>query len=551
MATQLPSAGKFLAGVALPAGAAAASQDPVDIATMFARLRSVPALALATYHPELNAGEAEWIAQRNRERDWEEAQKVNRRELTPQEQIANFEWQYPGTIERQLMLEYLRRQQEKQLPGPRRAPVQPVAQQEVRAIEPRRKADGGSVKQSSPGVNVPDGAQEFIDAVRKKFAIGGAVGMETTPDMSDGGNVIPTPEVGMSGGGDPGKKLKSVASMFKVLEKEPDLARRMLLNLPESKNLPAVVEKQSLPGIKDAPKVTEKTVELDPGEGKKKVTVKSLAETPVSKRVVYHAGADFETPNPGLFTTPDIEAAEKFLHEFGGSRLHTFHANPKKSGTDKDVAEVAKSLGIYDPKIPVGQYLEQSENAVFSEAPAVVRKLREKGLDSVVIDDGMSSAPSLVILDPAVLTRAPVSRRDVLQSAASQVARRALPSMPEVRVDPQELFEGASDWPSVYRAMLPVVSRYAPQEVKTLPERIGVTLEDLLAGTPEDPFVRSMPENMLRFQELFPETFKKVLGKAAGGSVDTSNMSQMVSNAMANGLSEPEAIKMLAPIFIK
>jgi hypothetical protein len=231
----------------------------------------------------------------------------------------------------------------------------------------------------------------------------------------------------MAGGGDPSKKLKSVASMFKTLEKEPDLARRALFKLPESANLPAAIEKQSLPGMKDAPKVTEKTVELDPGEGKKKVTVKSLAETPVS-------------------------------------------------------------------------------------------------------------------------------RRGVLQSAASQVARRALPdvlSADVARIVPEELFKGTSDWPSVYQAMLPVVAKHAPQEIKTLPERLGVTVEDLLRASEEDPFIRSTPENMLRFQELFPETFKKALGKASGGPVDVSNMPQMISNAMANGLSEPEAIRMLAPIFTK
>lgn len=430
MPSEIPSAGRFLAGVALPAGAAATSQDPVDIATMFAKLRNVLPIGLATYTPELNKGEAEWIAQRNRERDWEEAQRTNQRQLTPEEQVRNFEWQYPGQIERQLMLEYLRRQQEKQLPGPRRVPPPaPIAQQEVRAIEPRRKADGGSVKQDAPGVNtsVPEGAQAFIDAISKKYAVGGAVGMETTPDMSDGGRIIPAPEVGMAGGGDPGKKLKSMASMFKTLEKEPDFARRAFFKLPDSPNLPAVVERQTLPGMKEAPKLTEKTLELDPGAGKQKVTLKSLAETPVS-------------------------------------------------------------------------------------------------------------------------------RREVLQSAASQVARRVLPSIGEgaaTRIVPEELFAGTSDWPSVYEAMLPVVAKYAPQEVKTLPERVGVTLEDLLRASEEDPFVRSMSENMIRFQELFPETYKRVVGKAEGGSVNASDMARMVSNAMSNGVSEPEAIRMLAPLFIK
>ncbi|MFM2095243.1 MAG: hypothetical protein RIS70_2367 [Planctomycetota bacterium] len=553
---RLPSAGKVLGGVALPAGAAAISQDPVDVATAFAKARNMLPIGLAMYSPELNAGEAEWIAARRAERDMREAQMAAQREPTVQEVRRDFERRFPTRFEQQLMLEYMRRQAEREKLETTRPQPEVTARHEARAIEPRRKAAGGSVKQEPVIVNGPTEQEwkEFGEAVSRKYAKGGAVGT-----------------------------AKGVAKALKELDK-PDLTRRMIIgmkpDLPVAKLSSAMAGVDALTDIEkaarktgDAPKVTEKTVQVDPGRGKKEVTVKSLTETPVSRRevlqtvasqaarrvlptvgqmpvgpqemfagasdwpsvyramlpmvmkhapqeletlpsrvgvkledllrvseedpfvrsmsenltrfqelfpltfkkaiggigegaakrvdepvagltprVVYHAGADFETPNPGLFTTPDLEAAEKFLRNVGGSKLHTFHAQPKQSGTDKDVAEAAKLLGIYDPKVPVGQYLEQGENAIFAEAPALVRKLREKGLDSVVINDGMSSAPSLVVLDPAVLTRAPE---------------------------------------------------------------------------------------------------RKPKGKAAGGAVDGSDVDRMISEAVQNGMSESQAIRAYAPIFAK
>lgn len=118
---------------------------------------------------------------------------------------------------------------------------------------------------------------------------------------------------------------------------------------------------------------------------------------------VYHAGADFRRPNPGLFTNPDRAAVEQFQRFTGAPRLQTFEARPRRIGSDDDVYETARRLGIYDPRVPASQYLEQGENAIFPQAAAMVEELRNQGLDALRLSDGMGARPSLVALDPEVL----------------------------------------------------------------------------------------------------------------------------------------------------
>jgi hypothetical protein len=118
---------------------------------------------------------------------------------------------------------------------------------------------------------------------------------------------------------------------------------------------------------------------------------------------VFHAGAEFQRPNPGLFTNPERAAVEKFQRFTGAPRIHTFEAKPRRTGTDEDVYAMAKRLGIYNPGIPASQYLDQGENAVFPEAARMVEELRGMGLDSLRLKDGMGKQPSLVALDPVVL----------------------------------------------------------------------------------------------------------------------------------------------------
>lgn len=123
--------------------------------------------------------------------------------------------------------------------------------------------------------------------------------------------------------------------------------------------------------------------------------------------VVYHAGADFKTPRPGLFTTPDRSAAEKFRGFTDAPRMHVLEARPRSVGSEEDIYALARRMGVYDPGVPAGQYLEQGENAVFHNAADIVEELRGLGLDSLRINDGMSRKPSLVILDPESVRPAP------------------------------------------------------------------------------------------------------------------------------------------------
>lgn len=121
---------------------------------------------------------------------------------------------------------------------------------------------------------------------------------------------------------------------------------------------------------------------------------------------VYHAGAEFKRPAPGLFTNPDRAAVEQFQRFTNAPKLHTFEARPRRVGTDEDVYETARRLGIYDPRVPASQYLEQGENAIFPQAQAMVEELRNQGLDALRLSDGMGARPSLVALDPEVLRQA-------------------------------------------------------------------------------------------------------------------------------------------------
>lgn len=118
---------------------------------------------------------------------------------------------------------------------------------------------------------------------------------------------------------------------------------------------------------------------------------------------VYHAGAEFARPNPGLFTNPERGAVEQFQRSTGAPKLHTFEAKPRRVGSDEDVYAMARRLGIYEPGVPAGQYLEQGENAIFPQSRLMVEELRNQGLDSLRLKDGMGKQPSLIVLDPAVV----------------------------------------------------------------------------------------------------------------------------------------------------
>jgi len=112
----------------------------------------------------------------------------------------------------------------------------------------------------------------------------------------------------------------------------------------------------------------------------------------------------------------------------------------------------------------------------------------------------------------------PLSRRQVIKTAGSQVAQKVIPriSTDIPQLTPEEMFGGVADMPGLYAAMLPLVRRVAPHELDSMAKRLGFSLEDIIEHSAEDILPRGqlVSEGVTRFMELFPETSSKVLKKA-------------------------------------
>ena len=139
----------------------------------------------------------------------------------------------------------------------------------------------------------PMSAQQYMSAApkKKKFANGGAIDF-SIPDMQDGGRFIPDPQPYNKGGGVKKTLDQMMAEMaqksVKVADK-PDLARRGFLGLGKASDFP--LAKMDKDMFKNAPAITEKTVTVDPGKGAAKSTLKSISETPMSRREVLQSAA--------------------------------------------------------------------------------------------------------------------------------------------------------------------------------------------------------------------------------------------------------------------
>ena len=170
------------------------------------------------------------------------------------------------------------------------------------------------------------------------------------------------------------------------------------------KNIGEMVQKYL---AKDSPEAAVTAAKEAPKEQKMLMGVYRGYAGEAPGETVYHAGAEFTRPNPGLFTNPERAAVEQFQRFTGAPRLHTLEAKPRRAGSDEDVYAIARRLGVYNPGVPASQYLEQGENAIFPESALIVEELRGMGLDSLRLKDGMGKQPSLVALDPAVVRPAP------------------------------------------------------------------------------------------------------------------------------------------------
>lgn len=209
-----------------------ASIDPIDAATLFATLKGAVPLGMMFRSGELNRGEQEAL-----ERKYAGIPRAAPapREPTVEEQIAEFERQFPNPVMRRVMVEELLKQrqlqpQPKPALGPRRVYPEPVITQEMRPI---RRMKGGSVKKT-------------LDEMQAELA-------------------------------------------KKGVKDAPDLSRRSFFGLPQSQSFPlAKLPTKELEKLRDAPSVEQSMTRITPSADAPKIeqTVKKVAETPVSRRTV-------------------------------------------------------------------------------------------------------------------------------------------------------------------------------------------------------------------------------------------------------------------------
>jgi hypothetical protein len=184
----------------------------------------------------------------------------------------DFEAQYPNPVLRQLVIEEMLKQ--------RRDPYSPSTATRRRDFE-----------------EAPMSAQQSLSAApkRKKFANGGAVDF-STPDMADGGRFIPDAQPFNKGGSAKKTLDQMAAEMMQKGVKLESPSRRGFLGLGKAADFPlANIDTKALEKmqseLKGAPAITEKTVTVDPGKGAAKSTLKSLSETPLSRREVLQSAA--------------------------------------------------------------------------------------------------------------------------------------------------------------------------------------------------------------------------------------------------------------------
>ena len=246
--------------------------DPMDAATLFAGVRNTVPLSMLFRSGELNTGEMEELARRRGPATIDAPRPLSPDEVNRRAQM-DFEMQYPDPRIRELLIAEMLKQA--------RDPYSPTTATRRRDFE-----------------EAPIRADQFMSAApkkTKKFANGGAIDF-TTPDMADGGRFIPDPQP-YNKGGSVAKSLDQMAAeMMQKGVKLESPARRGFLGLGKAADFPlAKMDTKALErmqsDLKGAPAVTEKTVTVDPGKGAAKSTLKSVSETPMTRREVLQSAA--------------------------------------------------------------------------------------------------------------------------------------------------------------------------------------------------------------------------------------------------------------------
>ena len=222
--------------------------DPMDAATLFAGIRNSVPLSMLFRSGDTNAGHDEELAKRQGPRMILAPPPIDPAESIRRAQ-TDFEMQYPDPRIRQLLIDEMLKQA--------RDPYSPTTATRRRDFE-----------------EVPMSARHYMSATpeKKKFAKGGGVKKTLDEIMA---------EMAQKG--------------VRVADK-PDLARRTFFGLGAKPafplaNLDAKALEKMQSELKGAPAITEKTVTVDPGKGAAKSTLKSLSETPMSRREVLQSAA--------------------------------------------------------------------------------------------------------------------------------------------------------------------------------------------------------------------------------------------------------------------
>lgn len=252
----------------------AQSLDPMDAATLFAGLRNTVPLSMLFRHGELGPDEMTELNARRGPATMPAPPTIDPAESNRRAKM-DFEMQYPDPRIRELLIAEMLKQA--------RDPYSPTTATRRKDFE-----------------EAPMSAQHYMSAApkKKKFANGGAIDF-STPDMADGGRFIPDAQPFNKGGSAKKTLDQMMAEMaqkgVKVADK-PDLARRGFLGLGKASDFPlAKMDTKTLEkmqsDLKGAPAITEKSVTVDPGKGAAKSTLKSISETPMSRREVLQSAA--------------------------------------------------------------------------------------------------------------------------------------------------------------------------------------------------------------------------------------------------------------------
>jgi len=222
--------------------------DPIDAATLLAGIRNSVPLGMLFRSGELGPDEMTELNAVNPRRAPAAAPAMDPAESNRRAQM-DFEMQYPDPRLRELLIAEMLKQS--------RDPFSKATATRRRDFE-----------------EAPMRADQFMSAApkRKKFNKGG--GVKKTLDQM----------------------MAEMAQKGTKVADKPDLARRGFLGLGKASDFPlAKMDTKTLEkmqsDLKGAPAITEKSVTIDPGKGAAKSTLKSISETPMSRREVLQSAA--------------------------------------------------------------------------------------------------------------------------------------------------------------------------------------------------------------------------------------------------------------------